>query len=125
MIPRAIEMIFRETQALKELGWQYAMTGQFVEIYNEKVGDPPSPQVWLGIDGKQINDLFGNDSFDVAKHEVRHEGTSTSVTGIVPCKWFPTACARRLTGLQALWRALSRSRALWFARVGGVQWQRP
>ncbi|GHJ88200.1 hypothetical protein NliqN6_4602 [Naganishia liquefaciens] len=68
MIPRAIEMIFRETQALKELGWQYAMTGQFVEIYNEK-----------------INDLFGNDSFDVAKHEVRHEGTSTSVTGIVPC----------------------------------------
>jgi kinesin family protein C1 len=39
MIPRAIEMIFRETQALKELGWQYAMTGQFVEIYNEKVSD--------------------------------------------------------------------------------------
>jgi hypothetical protein len=37
MIPRAIAMIFRETEALKELGWQYAMTGQFVEIYNEKV----------------------------------------------------------------------------------------
>lgn len=37
MIPRAIEMIFKETQALKELGWQYAMTGQFVEIYNERV----------------------------------------------------------------------------------------
>lgn len=30
-------MIFKETQALKELGWQYAMTGQFVEIYNERV----------------------------------------------------------------------------------------
>ncbi|KAI5449921.1 kinesin-like nuclear fusion protein [Naganishia albida] len=68
MIPRAIAMIFRETEALKELGWQYAMTGQFVEIYNEK-----------------INDLFGNDSFDSAKHEVRHEGSSTSVTGITPC----------------------------------------
>lgn len=37
MIPRAIAMIFRETEALKELGWQYVMTGQFVEIYNEKV----------------------------------------------------------------------------------------
>lgn len=34
---------------------------------------------------EQINDLFGNDSFDSAKHEVRHEGTSTSVTGITPC----------------------------------------
>ncbi|KAJ9094190.1 hypothetical protein QFC19_008041 [Naganishia cerealis] len=81
MIPRAIEMIFRETQALKELGWQYAMTGQFVEIYNER-----------------INDLFGNDSFDSAKHEVRHEGSSTSVTGIVPC---PLESAEQVANLMA------------------------
>lgn len=91
MIPRAIEMIFRETQALKDLGWQYAMTGQFVEIYNEKVSH--QAEVFFQIaDTRQINDLFGNDSFDVAKHEVRHEGSSTSVTGIIPCMYSSTHC---------------------------------
>jgi kinesin family protein C1 len=37
MIPRAIQMIFAETEALKDRGWKYQMFGQFVEIYNEKV----------------------------------------------------------------------------------------
>lgn len=37
MIPRAIHMIFTETEALKDRGWRYQMYGQFVEIYNEKV----------------------------------------------------------------------------------------
>lgn len=88
MIPRAIAMIFRETEALKELGWRYAMTGQFVEIYNEKVCYCCFARVASSltcVDFEQINDLFGNDSFDSAKHEVRHEGSSTSVTGITPC----------------------------------------
>ncbi|KAJ9106331.1 hypothetical protein QFC21_001477 [Naganishia friedmannii] len=81
MIPRAIEMIFRESQALRELGWQYAMTGQFVEIYNER-----------------INDLFGDDSFDSAKHEIKHEGSNTSVTGIIPC---PLESAEQVARLMA------------------------
>ena len=38
MIPRAIHMIFSETEALQDRGWRYQMYGQFVEIYNEKVG---------------------------------------------------------------------------------------
>lgn len=112
MIPRAIEMIFRETQALKELGWRYAMTGQFVEIYNEKVCHLLQVPLMLSVaEGRQINDLFGNDSFDVAKHEVRHEGTSTSVTGIVPCTWFSKAYARRLTLSQVRSKAPSRLQA--------------
>lgn len=112
MIPRAIEMIFRETQALKELGWQYAMTGQFVEIYNEKVCHLLKALLMLAItEGKQINDLFGHDSFDVAKHEVRHEGTSTSVTGIIPCMWFSKAYAQVPTLSQVRSKAPSRLQA--------------
>jgi kinesin family protein C1 len=38
MIPRAIEMMFRETDALKDRGWEYKLQGQFLEIYNETVG---------------------------------------------------------------------------------------
>ncbi len=37
MIPRSIEMIFKEASALKERGWEYVMHGQYLEIYNETV----------------------------------------------------------------------------------------
>lgn len=50
MIPRAIHMIFTETEALKERGWRYQMYGQFVEIYNEKVSlasTPPGSRSFL------------------------------------------------------------------------------
>lgn len=50
MIPRAIHMIFTETEALKERGWRYQMYGQFVEIYNEKVSlasVPPGSRSFL------------------------------------------------------------------------------
>lgn len=37
MIPRAMEMVFREAAYLRERGWEYKMGGQYVEIYNEQV----------------------------------------------------------------------------------------
>ncbi|KAJ9124334.1 hypothetical protein QFC22_001134 [Naganishia vaughanmartiniae] len=111
MIPRAIEMIFKETQALKELGWQYAMTGQFVEIYNER-----------------INDLFGDDSFDSAKHEIKHEGASTSVTGIIPCplesadqvaRLMARASGRRAVAATMMNERSSRSHSVFSLKVRG------
>lgn len=65
MIPRAMDMVFREASYLKERGWEYTMGGQYVEIYNE-----------------QINDLFGDGTIDGTKHEIKHEGSRTRVTGI-------------------------------------------
>lgn len=37
MIPRAIDMIFRVSDHLKDRGWKYHMEGQFLEVYNEVV----------------------------------------------------------------------------------------
>jgi kinesin family protein C1 len=37
MIPRAIDMIFAVSSALKDRGWRYNMEGQFLEVYNEVV----------------------------------------------------------------------------------------
>lgn len=45
IIPSATEMIYRETESLKDAGWSYKMTGSFTEVYNEKLFD------LLGSDG--------------------------------------------------------------------------
>jgi kinesin family protein C1 len=88
MIPRAIHMIFTETEALKERGWRYQMYGQFVEIYNEKVSlasVPPGSRSFLTPDSCQINNLFGTAN-DQTEHKIEHDekkGTTT-VTGINP-----------------------------------------
>ncbi|THV04219.1 kinesin-domain-containing protein [Dendrothele bispora CBS 962.96] len=71
MIPRAVEQVFRETERLKEKGWEYQIKGQFLEIasYNET-----------------IKDLFGKGEIDKkseVKHEIKHDETgSTRVTDI-------------------------------------------
>nr|KIR45551.1 kinesin family member C1 [Cryptococcus bacillisporus CA1280] len=54
LIPRAIDMIFKVSDQLKDRGWKYQMEGQFLEVYNEV-----------------INDLLGNSQFDTKKHEIK------------------------------------------------------
>lgn len=57
MIPRAVHQIYETAQSLEEKGWQYKMSGNFVEVYNEN-----------------LNDLLGNpDELDKKKHEIRHD----------------------------------------------------
>jgi hypothetical protein len=91
MIPRAIHMIFSETEALQDRGWRYQMYGQFVEIYNEKVRgharamhNSARPRLTSPFT-TQINNLFGTAN-DRTEHKVEHDekkGT-TSVSGISP-----------------------------------------
>ncbi|KAH9990579.1 P-loop containing nucleoside triphosphate hydrolase protein [Russula vinacea] len=66
MIPRAVDQVFQVTEELKSKGWEYALEGQFLEIYNET-----------------INDLLGKGEFDKKKHEIKHEKGSTRVTDTV------------------------------------------
>ena len=57
MIPRAVHMIYDQTQSLEERGWRYEMQGSFIEVYNEG-----------------LNDLLGkSEEFDKKKHEIRHD----------------------------------------------------
>ncbi|ANB14559.1 Kar3p [Sugiyamaella lignohabitans] len=39
MIPKAVTKIFEASETLKERGWRYVITGEFLEIYNETMRD--------------------------------------------------------------------------------------
>jgi kinesin family protein C1 len=65
MIPRSVLQIYENAKALESKGWEYAMEGQYIEIYNES-----------------INDLLGNDVVG-KKHEIRHGASGrTTITDI-------------------------------------------
>lgn len=72
IIPLAINQIFETAEALKETGWEYEYSGEFLEIYNEK-----------------IVDLLGkSDDIDKGKYEIRHDtlNKKTIVTGLTTVK---------------------------------------
>ena len=39
MIPQALRMIYENIKNLQDRGWNYTMTGSFVEVYNETIND--------------------------------------------------------------------------------------
>lgn len=69
MIPRATHMIYAKAVELREKGWEYAMEGSFVEVYNE-----------------ELHDLLGSarDPEGKVKHEIRHDEKrkQTTVTNL-------------------------------------------
>lgn len=70
VIPETLQLIFQQTQQLRDKGWDYVISGQFIEIYNEN-----------------LNDLLGSASdMDSKKLEIRHDMKSetTSILGIEP-----------------------------------------
>lgn len=70
MIPRAVTQIFETTQELRELGWEYELTGEFVEIYNESLRDLLSVSNYTAAPQKKL--------------EIRHDPSTntTSVTNL-------------------------------------------
>lgn len=65
MIPRALRMIYNNTQELEDRGWKYSMTGSFVEVYNES-----------------LNDLLG--AVEDKKLEIKHDmqNSETTITNV-------------------------------------------
>jgi kinesin family member C1 len=55
MIPRAVQQIFEVSQNLKQKGWEYTMSCQYLEIYNET-----------------LRDLLG-DGDQSKKHDIKHD----------------------------------------------------
>lgn len=77
MIPSTLDHIFQWIDLLKERGWEYEISSQFIEIYNETIID-----LLRGLN---------NDTEDITeslKHEIRHdqESQTTHVTNVTTCK---------------------------------------
>ncbi|OBZ89150.1 Kinesin-like protein 2 [Choanephora cucurbitarum] len=114
MIPRAVNQIYTVTQQLKQLGWEYTMEGQFLEIYNET-----------------IHDLLGDaSSYGKIKHDIYHEKngktTVTDMTTVLldsPSKvkmMLKKASQNRATGATNLNERSSRSHSVFTLRLTGV-----
>lgn len=75
IIPLTITHIFNWTENLKERGWKYKITCQFIEIYNENIVD-------------LLRKSHPEDNGESNKHEIRHdmETQTTSVTNVTTCE---------------------------------------
>ncbi|KAK0553300.1 kinesin-like nuclear fusion protein [Tilletia horrida] len=114
MIPRAVQMLWQASEALKDKGWTYNFEGSILEIY---------------CDG--INDLLGKESFDKAHHEIKHDAKTgrTTVTDTVvvslksPEKVFELlekAKKRRAVAATLMNERSSRSHSVFTLRVRGT-----
>lgn len=69
MIPRAVHQIFNYANTLKDKGWEYDLTANYLEIYNEKIRDLLTPASKLST---------GSLNSDV--HKVQHTDAEQSTT---------------------------------------------
>ncbi|EJS41282.1 kar3p [Saccharomyces arboricola H-6] len=76
IIPSTISHIFSWINKLKSKGWDYEVSCEFIEIYNENIVD------------LLRNDSNANDATTNSKHEIRHdnENKTTMVTNVTSCK---------------------------------------
>lgn len=114
MIPRAVHQIYDVAQELKQTtGWEYAMEGQFLEIYNET-----------------IHDLLGEtSSYGKLKHEIHHDKNGrTTVTDMTSVKldspnkvksMLRKANVNRATGATNLNERSSRSHSVFTLQLSG------
>lgn len=79
IIPATISHIFSWTHDLKERGWRYQVSCQFIEIYNETVVDL--------FRGESRSAVTIEESNSNSKHEIRHntESKETTITNITTC----------------------------------------
>ncbi|KAL9933786.1 hypothetical protein V8E36_007444 [Tilletia maclaganii] len=113
MIPRAVQMLWQASEALKDKGWTYTFEGSILEIY---------------CDG--INDLLGKESFDKAHHEIKHDAKTgrTTVTDTMIAslsspeevfKLLDKAKKRRAVAATLMNERSSRSHSVFMLRVRG------
>ncbi|QLL32049.1 hypothetical protein HG536_0C02180 [Torulaspora globosa] len=81
IIPATINHIFSWTKDLKERGWRYDVSCQFIEIYNETIAD------LLRDENKLLIASSNEDTVTNLKHEIRHntETRETTITNVTTC----------------------------------------
>ncbi|EDO16262.1 hypothetical protein Kpol_505p39 [Vanderwaltozyma polyspora DSM 70294] len=74
MIPATIDHIFDWTDSLKERGWEYEVSCQFVEIYNENIIDLLREET-----SAELDEITNN-----GRHDIRHDSDKriTTITNI-------------------------------------------
>ncbi|PWN51008.1 C-terminal kinesin, partial [Violaceomyces palustris] len=111
LIPRAVQMLWKTADSLRDKGWKYDFEGQMLEIYLDN-----------------INDLLGKAEVDKAKHEIKHEKGRTTVsdTVVVPLEspsqvfaLLEKAKKRRQVAATLMNERSSRSHSVFMLRVRG------
>ncbi|KAN0062491.1 kinesin-like nuclear fusion protein [Thecaphora frezii] len=112
LIPRAVQMLWKTAESLRDKGWRYDFEGQMLEIYLDN-----------------INDLLGKGEVDKAKHEIKHDKsgrTTVSDTVVVPLespkevfRLLEKAKKRRQVAATLMNERSSRSHSVFMLRVRG------
>lgn len=80
VIPQTIKYIFSSIDRLKEKGWEYNLSCEFIEMYNENIID-------LFGDGQDRRNsmLNNNNDYFHHKHEIKHDvdNLTTNVTNLI------------------------------------------
>ncbi|KAG7835831.1 hypothetical protein KL942_005001 [Ogataea angusta] len=66
IIPRAVDLIFQRSRSAKDNGWEFSITGQFLEIYNENINDLMTESYLRNL--------------DTVKHEIKHDEATRTTT---------------------------------------------
>jgi kinesin family protein C1 len=123
MIPRAVNQIFEASQNLKAQGWDFELTAQFLEIYNEQLRDLLTED---GMCGRSASE-FGQ-SPKKPKLEIKHERRNTTVTNVkvvsvsdadTVCKLLAKASKNRALGATNCNERSSRSHSVFTLNICG------
>jgi len=131
MIPRAVEQVFRVAEQMKNVGWEYKMEGQFLEIVSCISLSFFSVLTTTLQYNETINDLLGKGEFDKKKHEIKHDAKtgSTRVTDVEVVRLnspsqvgslLAVAQSRRSVAATLMNERSSRSHSVFTLRISGV-----
>lgn len=111
IIPRAKEMIFREVERLRALGWEYSVEGSYLEVYKNKLYDLLAPREAAPrtLEVKKVSD-----ELDIKDHDFTPLRTEDDLEYMVR-----TAETNRHVAETNMNRASSRSHSILVLKIRG------
>ncbi|RYP05861.1 hypothetical protein DL765_009702 [Monosporascus sp. GIB2] len=111
IIPRAKEMIFREMERLRSLGWEYTVEGSYLEVYKNKLYDLLAPR---DAAPKTLEVKKVSDELDIKDHRFTPLNTEEDLESMVK-----TAETNRHVAETNMNRASSRSHSILVLKIRG------
>ncbi|RYP42319.1 hypothetical protein DL767_000241 [Monosporascus sp. MG133] len=111
IIPRAKEMIFREMERLRSLGWEYTVEGSYLEVYKNKLYDLLAPRdaAPRTLEVKKVSD-----ELEIKDHDFTLLSTEEDLESMVK-----TAETNRHVAETNMNRASSRSHSILVLKIHG------